>query len=201
MERVEIAARPARRSELAMRLRGLLLSPRREWALIAAERPDPVGLYARVVLPLAAIPPAAKLIAWSLLFGFLSLGTALAAALAAYLLSLAGVFVLAWAAARLAPYFDGEERFGAALKLIAYAATVSWLGGILRPVPVVGALALLADLYSLYLIACGAPALLAVPPERRLAFTATIGLAALGLFVVAAVAVAALLGMGALGMA
>ncbi len=201
MERVEIAARLARQSELAMRLRGLLLSPRREWGQIAAERPDPVGLYTRVVLPLAAIPPAAKLIAWSLLFGFLSVGTALAAALAAYLLSLGGVVVLAWAAARLAPYFDGEERFDGALKLIAYAATVSWIGGILRPVPVLGALALLADLYSLYLVACGAPALLAVPPERLLAFTGAIALAALCLFVLAAAAIAALLGMGALGMA
>jgi hypothetical protein len=201
MDKADTAVSRAHRSELAMRLRSLLLTPRREWELIAAEPADPVRLYTGIVLPLAAIPPAAKLIAWSLLFRFLGFGTALLAALAAYLLSLAGVFVLARVAARLAPLFGGDERAGEALKLVAYAGTASWIGGLLRPVPVLGTLALLADLYSLYLLATGARALLAVPREGLLFFTAAMALAAAAVFVLCALAVAALLGMGALGMA
>ncbi len=201
MEIVEIVARMTRRSELPMRLRGLLLSPRREWSLIAAETPDPLALYGRVVLPLAAIPPVAKLVAWSLLFGFLSLGTAIIAALVVYLSTLAGVFVLALIAARLAPYFDGEAQLGQALKLVAYAATASWLGGAFRLAPAIGVLSVLATLYGLFLLASGAPALLAVPAERVLGFTVVLGFAALCLFLLVAGAVAALFGMGALGMA
>lgn len=201
MEMVEMVARMARRSELPMRLRGLLLSPRREWSLIASEPPDPLTLYGRVVLPLAAIPPVAKLVAWSLLFGFLSLGTALVAALVVYLSTLAGVFVLALVAARLAPYFDGEAHLGQALKLVAYAAAASWLGGVFRLAPLLGVLSLLATLYGLFLLACGAPSLLAIPVERVPGFTIAIGFVALCLFLLVAGGIAAVFGMGALGMA
>lgn len=189
------------RSEWLTRLGALLLTPRREWGVIAAERPDRRGLYLRVILPLAAIPPVAKLVSWSLVFGFLSFGTALLGALLAYGLTLVGVFVLAIVAARLAPYFDGEERFDQALRLVAYAAAASWLGGIFRLVPVLAVLSLLATLYSLVLLALGAPALLAVPPERAPLFAAAMGVGALCLLALVAALMASLLGVGVLGMA
>ncbi len=197
----EIVARVTRQNELMARLCALLLSPRREWRAIAAEPSDPLTLFVRVILPLSAIPPAVKLFAWSLVFGFLSFGTALLAALLAYVLSLASLWLLAVIASRLAPYFDGSEDFDEALKLVAYAATASWLGGIFRLVPALGVLSLLATLYSLFLLARGAPALLGVPTERAPAYAAAIGFAALCLFILVAATVASLLGVAALGMA
>ncbi|HUC69515.1 MAG TPA: Yip1 family protein [Stellaceae bacterium] len=197
---VDMAVRPLRENEFLRRLKALLLSPRRVWGALAVEDSTPIGLYLRHVAPLAAIPPVAKLLSWSLLFGFISFGTGAAAAVLAWALSLAGVAVLALIAARLARYFGGEERFDRALKLIAYAATASWLGGVFRLVPVLGILSLLASLYSVYLLYSGAPQLLAIPAERALPCTAAIIAAALALYVACAALLTAVLGVGALGM-
>jgi hypothetical protein len=144
------------------RIKALLLSPRKAWRFIALEPPDPIGLYTRHILPLAAIPPLAKLIGWSLIFGFIDVGTGLVAALFAYGLALIGVFILGYVAARLARSFHGEDRLGHALTLVAYAATPSWIGGIFRLVPTLGILSLLASLYSFYLLYLGAPLLLSI---------------------------------------
>ena len=197
---VDMAVRPLRDGEFLGRLKALLLSPKRVWGPLAAEDSDPIGLYLRHVLPLAAIPPLAKLLGWSLFFGFISFGTGAAAAALSWGLSLAGVALLALIAARLARHFGGEERFDLALKLIAYAATASWLGGVFRLVPVLGILSLLANLYSVYLLYCGAPQLLAIPVERALPYSAAITAAALALYIACAALVTALLGVGALGM-
>jgi Yip1 domain len=196
----DMAVRPLREIEFLGRLKALLLSPKRAWGPLAAEDFHPIGLYFRHVLPLAAIPPLAKLLSWSLLFDFISFDTGAAAAALAWALSLAGVALLALIAARLARHFGGEERFDRALKLIAYAATASWLGGVFRLVPVLGILSLLANLYSVYLLYCGAPQLLAIPVERALPYTAAVIAVMLALYVACAALVTALLGVGALGM-
>jgi hypothetical protein len=197
---VDMAVRPLRDGEFLGRLKALLLSPKRVWGPLAGVDSDPIGLYLRHVLPLAAIPPLAKLLGWSWFFGFISFGTGAAAAALSWGLSLAGVALLALIAARLARHFGGEERFDRALKLIAYAATASWLGGVFRLVPILGILSLLANLYSVYLLYCGAPQLLAIPVERALPYSAAIVAAALALYVACAALVTALLGVGALGM-
>jgi hypothetical protein len=196
----DMAVRPLRENESLRRLTALLLSPKRVWGPLAAEGSDPIRLYLRHVVPLAAIPPLAKLLSWSLLFDFISFDTGAAAAALAWALSLAGVALLALIAARFARYFGGDERSDQALKLIAYAATASWLGGVFRLVPVLGILSLLANLYSIYLLYCGAPQLLGIPVERAPSYTAAIIAAALALYVACAALVTALLGVGALGM-
>lgn len=188
-------------SDLLMRLRAVLLSPKRAWSFIALEAADPVGLYFRIVLPLAAIPPLAKLLSWSLFFGFISFGTAAAAAGLAWALSAAGVAIIAWAAARLARFFGGEERFGQALKLIAYSATASWLGGVFRLVPILAILSPLCSLYSVFLVYRGAPALLEIPPERAALYALAVAGVALAVYIASAALVAGLLGIGAWGMA
>ena len=169
--------------------------------VIAAAPPDPVGLSLRLILPLAAIAPVSKLAVWSLLLGYIDPRTAFLSGLVSYALNLAAVYLLVFIAARLAPYFEGEARPAEALTLVAWAATASWIGAIFHVVPVLGVLSVLASLYSLYLLFCGAPTLLAVPPQRALTYTAAVGLAALGLFVLISAGIAAVFGIAALGMA
>ncbi|HZB92633.1 MAG TPA: YIP1 family protein [Stellaceae bacterium] len=190
-----------RRSDFLARLRAVLLSPKRAWGFIAVESADPTGLYLRLVLPLAAIPPLAKLLSWSLLFGFISFGRAAAAAALAWAFSAAGVAIIALAAARLARYFEGEERFDQALKLIAYSATASWLGGIFRLVPILAILSPLCSLYGVYLVYRGAPTLLEIPSERAAPYALAVAGVAVALYFASAALVAGLLGIGAWGMA
>lgn len=185
---------------LATRIKAILLTPRTEWPRIAQEHTDIPELYLRYVLPLAAIPPLCKLIGWALLYSYIDFGAALIAALAAYGLSLAGVAVLALIAARLAHRFDGQPDIGPAFKLIAYAATPGWIGGVFRLVPGLAVLSLLMSLYSIYLIYSGAQAMLAVPEDRTLGYTATVLFVAILVLVATAVIVTGLAGVKAIGM-
>ena len=82
-----------------------------------------------------------KLIGWSL-FGFIPLGPGLLAAFLGYALNLVAFTVLALIATRLAPPFQGEGDLEQALKLVAYASTPSWIGGVFRLVPVLGIVSL-----------------------------------------------------------
>src|SRR5262249_20392155 len=81
------------------RIRGILLEPRKEWPLIAAEPTTPASIYTGWVLPLAAIGPVAHLIGFSV-FGVripfagrvvLPFSNVFSAAVMRYLGSLAGI--------------------------------------------------------------------------------------------------------------
>jgi hypothetical protein len=187
------------------RAANILLEPQSEWSAIARERSDPKSLYLGYVAILAVLPAAATLISTSLVgsigFGRLGPGVALQAALAGYLMSLAMVLVVAFAASALAPRFGGEGDFGQALKLTAYALTASWVTGIFTILPVVGwLLSLLGGLYSLYLVQIGAPQLMRMPERAAVGF----GILLVALAVVITFAIggilAAMFGMGAIGM-
>src|SRR5260370_6335725 len=143
----------------------MLVAPRAVWPLIAQEHADIAGLYLRYIMPLAAIPPLCKLIGWSLLFSYMGFGIGLVGALASYALGLAGVAVMALVASRLAAMFEGEQDIVQAFKLVAYAATPGWIGGLFRLVPGLAVLSMLMSLYSIYLIYTGAQAVMAAGPE------------------------------------
>ena len=187
-------------AHLPARIKAILLTPRTEWPAIAQEPADIAGLYLQYITPLALIPPLCKLIGWSLLFSYMGFGVGLVGALASYALSLAGVAVLALVAARLAAAFEGEQDFMQALKLVAYAATPGWIGGVFRLVPGLAVLGMLMSLYSIYLIYTGAQALLAVPEDRTVGFTAALVFAAILVFVATAVIITALVGIKMIGM-
>jgi len=182
------------------RIKAILLTPRREWPRVAQEHTDVAELYLRYIMPLAAIPPLCKLIGWALLYSYIDFGSALIAALAAYVLGLAGIAALALIAGRLAPRFDGQADIGQAFKLVAYATTPGWIGGVFRLVPGLAVLSVLMSLYSIYLIYSGAQAMLAVPEDRTASYTATVVFVAILVLVACAVIVTGLAGVKAIGM-
>jgi Yip1 domain len=185
---------------LQARIRAILLAPRTEWPVVAQEHADIVALYLRYIMPLAAIPPLCKLIGWSLLFSYIGFGVGLVGALASYALGLAGVALMALIASRLAPLFEGEQDLVQAFKLVAYAATPAWIGGVFRLVPVLAILGMLMSLYSIYLIYTGAQTVMAVPEDRVVGYTVAVVLSALAVFVVTAVIIVALAGVSVMGM-
>jgi hypothetical protein len=189
-----------RNAQMAGRIKSILLTPRTEWPRIAQEHTDIAELYLRYIMPLAAIPPLCKLLGWSLLFSYIGFGVGLVGAVASYVLNLAGLAVLALIAGRLAPRFDGQPDIGQAFKLIAYAATPGWIGGVFRLVPGLAVLSVLMSLYSIYLIYTGAHAMLAVPEDRAVGFTATMLFAAILVLVATAVIITALVGIKLIGM-
>ena len=178
--------------DLVGRVKNILLQPKSEWPVIEAEQTSTQELYTSYIMPLAAIGPAAMLIGMSLIgvqvpfMGTMrfSLSSLLTQTLVTYALGLAAVYVLALIINALAPTFGGTGNQMQALKVAAYGATASWVGGIFHLLPALGFLAFLAGLYTLYLLYLGLPVLMKSPPDRSLGYTVSVVIAAIVLFVV-----------------
>lgn len=180
---------------MVARIKGILLSPREEWAKIDAEPATTQGIMTGWVLPLAAIGPLAALIG-SLAFGYSAYGVhyypsltlALVGAVSRWVLAVVGVYVLALVIDALAPSFGGQKDSLRALKVAAYGSTASFLSGIFAIVPALAWLGILG-LYSLYLIYLGLPALMRAPQEKAMGYVVVTILVAIVLSAVAAVIV------------
>jgi hypothetical protein len=182
---------------LVDRAKNILLQPKQEWQVIAAEPATVQGLYTQYVMILAAIPAVASFIGMSLVgftgFGVsyrVPIGAGIAHMVVSYLLSLGMVYVLALIIDALAPSFGGEKNFIQSLKIAAFAPTASWLAGIFNILPALAILNLLG-LYSLYLLYTGIPLLKKTPEDKAVPYTVVVIIAA----IVLGVLIAALAGL------
>jgi hypothetical protein len=191
-------------NKIIQRARGLLLAPRTEWPLIAAEPATVQGLYREYFMILAAIAPICQFVKVSILgyawHGFrvyrLGVGTGLTAAIVAYITSLAGVYVLAVIVEALAPNFAAEPNRLQALKVVGYSYTAIWIAGVALILPgLSGLVALAGALYSVYLLYLGLPSTMKVLPERATGYTAVVVLSGLVLGWIIAVITGGLTGM------
>ena len=163
------------------RVQSILTKPKATWPAILAESGDAASIYSRYVVVLAAIPAIAGFIGWTLvgagMFGVtvkLPVMTALGRMVVGYLLSLVIVWVLALIVDALAPTFGGTKDPLAALKLVAYASTAAFVGGIFGLLPSLSPLALVVSLYSIYLLYTGIAVMMRCPPEKSGAYTAVV---------------------------
>ena len=175
---------------LVDRVKGILLTPRKEWPVIEAESATTTSIYSKYVIPLAAIPAIAGFIGTSLIgVGIMGasirvpISTGITGAVVRYVLSLVTVYVLALIIDALAPSFGGTKSPIQALKVAAYASTASWVAGIFLVLPGLSLLGLLG-LYSLYLLFLGLPVLMKAPQDKSLAYTLVVIVGAIVLFVV-----------------
>lgn len=162
--------------DIIARARNLLLSPKTEWPVIAAEATSIEAIYRNYVFYLAAIGPIARFIATSLIGvegvrnGFFS---GLIFALLSYVASLIIVYIVAIAIDKLATSFNATPDFLNAFKLAAYSMTAAWLAGVFGLVPALGVLGLLG-LYSIYLLFTGLPILMRSPDDKSLIYAIAI---------------------------
>ncbi len=176
---------------LVDRVKMVLLQPKQEWQVIAAETTTTATLYKSYVVPLAAIGPVAAIIGMSM-FGInipffgtyrMPFTTSLTSGIVRYVLGLIGVFVLALIIDALAPTFAGQKNQAQALKVAAYSSTAAWLAGIFALIPALSILGLLG-LYSLYLLYLGLPVLMKAPQEKAMGYTVVVVICAILLFIV-----------------
>jgi hypothetical protein len=195
-------------SKIIARARQVLLAPKTEWPVIAAEPDTTAGIYRNYILVLAAITPIAGFIRTSVigyripLVGMhrVDVGAGLVGMLVSYGLALATVYVFALIINALAPNFGGQKDPLLALKTAAYATTAAWVAGIGQMLPGVGGLILLAGgIYSVYLLYLALPTTMKCPPEKAVAYTAVSVVAAIVLFGIAAAIVGGVIGHGVMG--
>jgi len=170
---------------LVARAKAILMTPKQEWGVIDSEPLNVSELLIGYVLPLVAISAIARFIGLSIIgvAGFrISMGTGIEMAITSFVLSVVGVFVLAWVINALAPTFGATQSMPQAIKLSAYSMTAAWVAGILYILPFLAILALIGALYSLYLFFVGLPVLMKVPADKVVPYAVVIFVACVVVF-------------------
>ena len=193
-------------NKLMARVKAILMTPKTEWPVIAAEPATVPDLYKNYIAILAAIPAIAGFIKGSLIgYGMFGvsyrtpIGTGITAAIVSYVLSLVLVYVVGLIIDALAPSFGGEKNAIQALKAAAYSYTASWVASIGVIVPGIGWLiALAGGIYGIYLLYLGLPATMKSPPEKAAGYTAVTIIIAIVLGWIVAIVVAGVAGTGAM---
>lgn len=167
-------------NKLIERVKAILLTPKTEWPVIAAEPDTTAGLYTRYILIVSALGPIAmflksSLIGTTTLVGTfrMDVGTGLTMAVMTYVFGLVGIFLWSLIINVLAPTFGGQKDSVQSLKTAAYAATGAWVGGLGQLIPWFGWLIGFAGaVYSVYLLYLGLPHTMKSPAEKSAGYTA-----------------------------
>jgi hypothetical protein len=157
--------------DLLERIKAILVTPEREWPLIAREPDAAWRLLTHYVAILALVPPLAHVIGASLVGAYAPILSSLAGAVITYVASFVAIYGAALIIDVLAPAFGARKNFSGAFKLAVYSATPAWLAGIFLIVPGLSFLAVLG-LYGAYLLWVGLPVLMQAPNDRTLAYAA-----------------------------
>ena len=195
-------------SRLFERAKSILLTPRTEWPVIAAE-PDTIGgIYTGYIMILAAIPAIKLFLTFSVIgvsmpfAGYYRTGllAGLTSAVTTYVLALIGTFIVALIVEALAPTFGGQKDRIQALKVVAYSYTAAWIAAIIGIVPGLGLISALAGMiYGLYLLNLGLPFTMKCPPEKSLGYTVVTVVAAIVVSILLGLVVRAVGGYGTFG--
>ena len=168
---------------LIERAKNVLLTPKTEWEVIAAEATPPGRIVTGYVLPLAAIAAVASFIGAVVigtsvpLMGTVraSVGAGLVTAILQLLMAVVSVFVMGFIIDALAPTFGAQKSMNQAVKVAAYSYTPIWVLSILAVIPWLGLLIALASIvYAVYLLYLGLPRVMRGPPEKAAGYTALV---------------------------
>ncbi len=167
-------------SKLIERVKAIVLTPRTEWPVIAAEPDSVASLYTKYILIVSALGPIGMFLKSTLIGTTTFLGTfrmgvgeGLSMAVAMYVMGLIGIFLWSLIINALAPTFGGQKDSVQSLKAAAYAATGAWVGGLFQVIPWFGWLIGLAGaVYSVYLLYLGLPHTMKAPAEKAAGYTA-----------------------------
>jgi len=160
------------------RAKNIIVKPKETWSGIKLEQTTVKDLYISYAVILAAIPAIAKLIGVSFFgmpvtevrYGPFSMNF-LWGVVSSYILSLAGIYIIAYITNALAPRFGSQKNMVNAMKAVVYSWTPYWIAGILYIVPLLSILVLLASFYGIYLFYLGLPILMDTPRERALGYS------------------------------
>jgi len=197
-------------TKLIARAKAILLTPKTEWPVIAAEPATVGSIYTDYAVIMAAIPAVVHFLGSTLIgvsvpfLGTFRVGfrRGAATAILSYVLALISVFVVALVVDVLAPSFSAQKSQVQAVKTVAYAYTAGWVASIIGVIPGLGIISALVGLgYGIYLINAGLPFTMKCPPEKSVGYTVvTIIVAIVASFIVNwIIGMAAFGGLGAMG--
>jgi hypothetical protein len=193
-------------NKLIARAKAILLTPKTEWPVIAAEPATVADLYKNYIVVLAAIPAVFSFLQMSVIGTNLwltgpmrlGIGVGLSSAILTYMLTLVMVYVMALIIDALAPTFSAQKDRVQALKTVGYAYTASWIAGVGYLLPGLGfLLTLIGGIYSIYLLYLALPHTMKCPQDKAVGYTAVSIIVAIILSVVVGAVVGSVFGLGA----
>lgn len=195
-------------NKLLARVKNILLTPKTEWPVIAAEPDSVAGLYKNYIVILAAIPAVIAFLRYSVI-GIsipivggtfrLGIGAGLTQMIVTYLISLGLAYLMMLIIDALAPSFGGQKDQTQALKSIAYAYTASWVASVLTLIGGLGFLIMLAaGIYGIYLLYLGLPFTMKCPQDKAGGYAAVTIIIAIVLSLVLGVVMASVTGLNAM---
>jgi len=158
--------------DIVERVKNIIMTPKTEWLVIAAEEPNTAQIFKGYVLPLALIQAIAHTIGLGVIGRGMvsSFSWGIAMGLIQFILAFVGVYLSAYVIAYLAPRFGSQQDMGRAVQLVAYSYTPAWVAGILSIVPVLGVLVFVGGLYGLYLMYLGLPQMMKTPQNKVIGY-------------------------------
>jgi len=184
---------------LVERAKNILITPKTEWEVIKNEQTTTADLFTKYAMILALIPVVATFIGQSLIgislgpFGSykIPVTSGLIYAVIYYILSLVGVYVIAFIIDALAPSFGSTKNMDASLKVSVYSYTAVWIAGIFGIIPNLGILGILG-LYSLYLMYLGLKIVKDTPQDKLVGYLIVVIIVAIIVYFVIGLVVAAI---------
>jgi len=158
--------------DIVERAKNIIMTPKKEWLVIAAEEPNTAQIFKGYVLPLALIQAIACTIGLGVIGrGMMSsFSRGIAMGLIQFIVAFVGVYISAYVIAYLAPRFGSQQDMGRAVQLVAYSFTPAWVAGILSIVPALGVLVLVGGIYGLYLMYLGLPHTMRTPQNKVIGY-------------------------------
>jgi hypothetical protein len=184
---------------LVDRAKNILITPKTEWEVIKNEQTTTADLFTKYVMILALIPVLATFIGQSLIgislgpFGSykIPVSNGLIYAVVYYILSIVGVYLVAFIIDALAPSFGSTKNMDASLKVAVYSYTAAWIAGIFGIIPILGILGILG-LYSLYLMYLGLKIVKDTPQDKLVGYLVVVIIIAIVIYFVIGMIVAAI---------
>ena len=158
------------------RAKNIIISPVKEWDVIALETPNTGQIISSYVLLLAGAAAVAAFIGYGFI-GFNSgftrvngINWGIYHALSVLVEAIVGVFIGALVIDALAPSFGSEKNMARSVQLVAYSSTPAWIGGLLAIYPPIALIGVLAGLYGLYLLYIGMPKIKKTPADKQVGY-------------------------------
>lgn len=176
--------------DLVNRAKQILFSPATEWDVIRQESLSTADMFGKYVVYLAAIPAIAGFFGRSLIgYSLMGMGVyrtpffrGLVYGLLSYLLTLAGVYLLAYIIDALAPSFGSQKDMNGSLKVAVFSSTATWVAGVFQIIPALSILSILG-LYSFYLLFTGIRAVKQPPADKLIGYFVVTVVVALVIYV------------------